>query len=112
VREPSLAPPVEVRLVLGGFESPAVADRLAGRLVAEGLAAVASGCEVWVHRHDLDEAVVLARLFHEVDEGRSLVAPSPASLWVGPLWRQLLAVLVLTVVIVPTVVLALAALYG
>jgi hypothetical protein len=107
-----VAPPFEARVALGGFESPEIADRLAGRLVAEGVGAVAWGGEVWVHRHDLDEAVVLARLFREVDEGRSLVAPAPASLWVGPLWRQLLAVLVLTLVIVPTVVLALAALDG
>jgi hypothetical protein len=106
------APPVEARVALDGLESTAAAQRLAGRLVAEGLAAVATDREVWVHRAEVDDAVVLARLFREIDEGRSRVAPPPTSLWHGPLWRQLLAVLVLALIIVPTVVVALAAFDG
>jgi hypothetical protein len=104
------APPPGERVALGGFESPETARLLAGRLVAEGVGAVARDREVWVHRVDADEAVVLGRLFREIDEGRSRVAPVPMSLWEGPLWRQLLAVLVLTLIVVPTVVVALAAL--
>jgi hypothetical protein len=99
-------------VALGGSDSPEAARRLAGRLVAEGVGAVAWNRDVWVHRVDAEEAVVLGRLFREIDEGRSRVAPVPSSLWTGPLWRQLLAVLVLAAIVVPTVIVALAALEG
>jgi hypothetical protein len=58
------------------------------------------------------QAVRLARLFREVDEGRSWVAPTPDSAWNGSWARQLVAVLALALIVVPTVTLGLLALAG
>jgi hypothetical protein len=95
--------------LLGDVGSPAAAVLLASRLEAEGLGARASGSEVWVAADDLDDALVMARLFREVDAGTSRVAPVPTTFWFGSGWRRLAGVLVLALLIVPTVFIVLAA---
>jgi len=95
-----------------GARPTASASRLADRLTAEGIAARAEGSAVQVPPQRWARAVVLARLFREVDEGRSRVAPAPTSAWSGSWARQLLAVAVLGLIIVPTVTLGLLALAG
>jgi hypothetical protein len=66
-------------VLLGQVVDDRAANALAARLVAEGMGAEAEGPRVWVRRADRDEALVLARLFHEVDQGRSRVAPPPGT---------------------------------
>lgn len=94
---------------LGEFASDQEAWLLVGRLVAEGVGARAEGSAVWVVAADLDDAVVMTRLFREVDQGVSRVAPPPATLWFGPAWRRMAGVVVLALLIVPTVFVLLAA---
>lgn len=93
-------------MALADFPDRAGAERLAARLVAEGL-----GAEVWdaadarpllpaiappagptviVRRDDYSDAVVMTRLFDEVDQGRSRIAPGPRTFWAGPPYRQLI----------------------
>ena len=93
-------------VVLADYLERASAQRLALRLQAEAIAA-----EVWdparaatllgedqppigpvvvVRRADHRRALVLARLFAEVDAGTSRVAPPPQDFWHGPADRQLL----------------------
>ena len=67
---------------LGDLGDARLAQRLACRLVAEGIGAVAVGGVVWVREADRATALTCARLFHEVDTGRSRVAPAPGS-WAG-----------------------------
>jgi len=95
-------------VVLADFATRVDAERLAGRLVAEGL-----GAEVWdagdaalllpphlppagptvvVRRADYGDAVVITRLFDEVDQGRSRIAPGPRSFWHGGTHRQVIGV--------------------
>ena len=95
-----------------GARPTASATRLADRLTAEGIAARAEGSAVQVPPQRWARAVVLAGLFREVDEGHSRVAPAPTSAWNGSWARQLLAVAVLGLIIVPTVTLGLLALAG
>jgi hypothetical protein len=90
-------------VLLGQFVDFQAASVLAGRLVAEGVGAVAQGSRVWVAAIDLGDAVVMTRLFREVDQGTSRVAPPPVTLWSGPAWRRMAGVVVLTLLIVPTV---------
>jgi hypothetical protein len=93
-------------------EPTAAARRLADRLSAEGVSARAQGSCVRVAPQRWAQAVTLAALFHEVDTGCSRIAPPPASSWNGSFPRQLLAVLLLALVVVPSVALALLALAG
>ena len=95
-----------------GARPTAGAARLADRLAAEGIAARAEGSAVRVPPQRWARAVVLAGLFREVDEGRCRVAPAPTSAWNGSWARQVLAVVALGLIIVPTVALALLALAG
>jgi hypothetical protein len=90
----------------------AAAGRLADRLTAEGIVARAEGSRVSVAPEHWPQAVILAGLFGEVDHGRSRVAPPPTSSWDGSFARQLLAVVVLGLLVVPSVALALLALAG
>jgi len=94
-------------VALAEFRDLAAAERLAARLVMEGV-----GAQVWTaeqalplvpegapplgptvvvaggdHRH----AMALARLFDEVDRGTSVVAPPPQDLWHGGPVRPVLA---------------------
>ena len=99
-------------VMLGEFGSDEEAWLLAGRLVAERVGARTEGSAVWVGARDLDDAVVMTRLFREVDQGVSRVAPPPVTWWFGPAWRRMAAVVVLTLLIVPTVFVLLAATRG
>lgn len=69
----------EAPALLGEEADEPAARRLAARLVAEGIGAQAVGPQVWVRAADRSEALVLARLFHEVDQGRSRVAAPPGA---------------------------------
>jgi hypothetical protein len=88
------------------------ARRLADRLLVEGIPACAEASRVLVGPEHFERSVVLAGLFREIDEGRSRVAPLPAPLWEASWRHQLLAVVVLGLIVVPTVVLALLAVAG
>lgn len=113
-------------MALADFPDRISAERLAGRLVAEGL-----GAEVWeapdalpllpplappagptvvVRRNDYDDAVVLTRLFDEVDQGRSRIAPGPRTFWAGPPYRQLIGTGLLVLLAVAVGLLVIAAL--
>lgn len=98
--------------VRSAARAAADAARLADRLTVEGIAARADGASVRVPPERWVQAVRLARLFREVDEGRSWVAPAPDSSWNGSWARQLVAVLGLALIVVPTVTLGLLALAG
>lgn len=118
--------PGERPVPLVDFVARGFADRTASRLRAEGIAAEVweagpgeghtshtpppIGPTVMVRQRDHAEAAVLVRLFAEVDEGRSAVAPPPRSLWVGPWPRITLGLLFLVVLVGAIVVLAVAAL--
>ena len=93
-------------VALADFSDRAAAVRLAGRLVAEGFGAdiveaddarpllpehlPPVGPTVVVRRGDYADAVVVTRLFDEVDQGRSRVAPGPLTFWHGAAHRQLI----------------------
>ena len=93
-------------MALADFQDRAAAVRLAARLVAEGLGAdileadqarpllpeqlPPVGPTVVVRRADYADAVIVTRLFDEVDQGRSRIAPGPQSLWQGAPHRQLI----------------------
>lgn len=69
---PSGAEPV----LLGQARSDADALRLACRLTAEGIGSHAQGPWVWVRGEDEEAALALARLFADLDAGRSVRSPS------------------------------------
>lgn len=92
--------------VVADFLDTGAAEQLAHRLVAEGV-----GAQVWassraalllpaanppigptvvVRRSDHAHALVLARLFAEVDAGTSTVAPPPTDFWGGEPYQRLL----------------------
>lgn len=112
-------------MVLADFARRAEAERLAARLVVEGV-----GAEVWsaqqaaallpasgppigptvvVARVDHEHALTLAHLFAEVDAGVSVVAPPPQDLWHGSFARLLGGVFAVSVVVSAVVVLLFAA---
>lgn len=102
-------------VVLADFADPAVAQRLADRLTAEGIGARVwaapdaatllpadqppSGPTVVVRRADQHDARLLAALFDQVDRGTSTVAPPPTGLWRGSANRQLIGVGVIAVLL-------------
>ncbi len=107
------APPGDRPVPLAEFAWRAYADRTATRLQAEGIAAAVwepeavvavapadpmpIGPTVMVRQRDHADAAVLVRLFAEVDQGRSAVAPPPRSMWAGPWPRIALGIGLLTV---------------
>lgn len=95
-------------VLLGQLASPSAAARLAARLVVEGVGAEAEGARVWVRATDRDEALVLARLFHEVDTGRSRVAPPPGRWPASTADRVARLVAILAMVLAPLAALAVA----
>ena len=95
----------DLAAAVADYERREHAERLALRLVAEGI-----GAEVWaskdaamllpvtqppigptvvVRRADHGAALVLASLFAEVDEGTSRVAPPPRDFWHGDAHHRL-----------------------
>jgi len=90
-------------VLLGRAATVAGAERWADRLVIERIGATARGVEVWVREADRDGATVLSGLFREIDEGRSRVAPSYASLWQGPFRRQVLGAVALVGILAPAI---------
>ncbi len=112
-------------MALADFARQAEAERLAARLVIEGI-----GAEVWtaqqaatllpaseppvgptvvVARGDHEHALTLAHLFAEVDAGVSEVAPPPQDLWHGSFLRLLVGVFAVSVLVSTVVVLLFAA---
>ena len=95
-------------LLVGGLAADEAA-LLVDRLVAEGVAAAlqpdATGHgSVWVRRGEAGHAAVLARLFAEVDDGVSVVAPPPSGPWPGSGVRRIVSALFLVVVTVAVLV--------
>ncbi len=108
-------------VVLADFGQVAEAERLAARLVIEGIGAeVVSaqaaaalltagdapiGPTVVVARVDHEHASTLAHLFAEVDQGVSTWAPPPQDLWHGSVSRLLFGTFVVAVFIFVVLVL-------
>ncbi len=87
-------------VVLGELVSDHAAVVLARRLVAERIGAEAVGPLVWVRAADRERAVVLARLYHEVDTGRSRVAPVPGT-WASTRSGVVVRALAVALVVIP-----------
>ncbi|MEZ5236973.1 MAG: hypothetical protein AB7O92_00010 [Acidimicrobiia bacterium] len=98
-------------VALADFVSRAAAERLAVRLRAEGVGARVweadeaavhlpvdappIGPTVMVRAADREDALTLAVLFAEIDEGVSQLAPPPVDFWHGSGRRQLLGAVLL-----------------
>jgi len=111
--------------VVADFPDAADADRLAARLVVEGVRAEVweprravpllppdwppAGPAVVVARHDHGHALALAQLFDQVDRGACAVAPPPRDLWHGPAWRPAIAAFALVTLALAVGVLLVAA---
>lgn len=103
----------EPSVPLAGPARRVAAERLAGRLIAEGIGVALTdddvGTTIWVRPTDLADAVVCAGLFDEVDAGISLVAPAPRTLWQQGVPGQLLAIFLLLVILGSVLAIVLAA---
>ena len=111
--------------VVADFPDVADAERLAARLVVEGVRAEVwepgrvqsllpsdwppSGPAVVVARYDHGHALALAQLFDQVDRGACAVAPPPRDLWHGPAWRPAIATFALVTLALAVCVLLVAA---
>ena len=111
--------------VVADFPGRAAAERLAARLVVEGVLAEVwepgraasllptdwppAGPTVVVARRDHAHALALAQLFDQVDRGVCAVAPPPRDLWHGPRWRPMVAATALVVLAMAVFVLLVAA---
>lgn len=112
-------------MVLADFARQAEAERLAARLVIEGVgaqvwpvqqaAALLPGSEppigptVVVARGDHEHALTLAHLFAEVDAGVSVVASPPQDVWHGSFVRLLVGVFAVSMIVSAVVVMLFAA---